>query len=81
VIKFVRILAARIVALFWKRRLDDELQEELRSHLEMAIDLNLHRGMSLEQARREAFVAFGGIEKNQANLPRTKRTTHERDRT
>lgn len=61
-IEFLRILSARIVALFRKRCLDDELQEELRSHFEMAIDLNVRQGMTPEQARREASIAFGGIE-------------------
>jgi macrolide transport system ATP-binding/permease protein len=42
--------------------MEDELDAELRSHLEMAAERNLRRGMSEEQARREALLEFGGLE-------------------
>ena len=58
----VRILAKRFRALFRRRSLDRELDAELRSHLEMAVEHNLRRGMSPEQARREALLGFGGLE-------------------
>jgi predicted permease len=57
----LRVLAARFAALFRKRRLEEGLEEELRSHLEMAVELNLRNGMSPEEARREAFLSFGGV--------------------
>src|SRR5258708_968727 len=59
----VRTLAARFLALFRRRSLDRDLDAELRSHLEMAIERNLGRGMSMEQARREALLGFGGLER------------------
>ncbi len=52
----------RFAALFRRRRLEDDLDEELRSHLEMAVELNLRKGMNAEDARREALHSFGGIE-------------------
>src|SRR5580704_7638824 len=52
----------RLGALFRRQRLEDELDEELRSHLEMAIELNMRKGMSAADARREAFVGLGGVE-------------------
>jgi macrolide transport system ATP-binding/permease protein len=52
----------RLAALFRRRRLEDDLNAELRSHLEMAVERNLRRGMSAEQARREALLELGGIE-------------------
>ena len=53
----------RFAALFRRRRrLEDDLDEELRSHLEMAVELNLRKGMKAEDARREALHSFGGIE-------------------
>jgi predicted permease len=58
----VRTLAARFLALFRRRSLDRDLDAELRSHVDMAIDRNLGQGMSLEQARREALLGFGGLE-------------------
>ena len=55
-------LLDRIAALFRKRRTEDELDEEIRAHIEMATEENLHRGMSLEQARTAAQRSFGGVE-------------------
>ena len=57
-----RIFFRRFAALFRPRRLDDDLDAELRSHVEMATDLNLHKGMTAENARREAMIGFGGVE-------------------
>jgi len=45
----------------WKRR-DEDFAAELESHLQMHIDDNLHSGMSLEQARRDALIKLGGME-------------------
>src|SRR5580704_685712 len=58
----LRTFVHRLGALFHRQRLEDELDEELRSHLEMAIELNMRKGMSAADARREAFVGFGGVE-------------------
>src|SRR5260221_6010058 len=57
-----RMFCRRLVALFGRRRLEDDLDEELRSHLDMAVELNCRKGMSREDARREALKGFGGIE-------------------
>src|SRR5437660_789945 len=55
-------LLHRIAALFRRRRLEKDLDDELRSHLEMSIDLNRQKGMSSADARREALRSFGGVE-------------------
>src|ERR1700704_6713390 len=60
--EFLRTLLERAGALFRRRRLEVDLDEELRSHLEMAVELNLRKGMSVEDARREALRSFGGVE-------------------
>jgi predicted permease len=65
--EFFRTLVQRLAALFRRRRLEDDLHEELRSHLEMAVELNLHKGMSAEDARREALRSFGGVEQTKEN--------------
>jgi putative ABC transport system permease protein len=57
----------RVAALFRRRRLEHDLDEELRSHLEMAVELNLGKGMNAEAARREALRTFGGIEQTKEN--------------
>src|SRR5436190_15951103 len=58
----MRELFNRFRALFRRRRLEDDLDDELRSHLEMAIEINLRKGMSPADARREALRSFGGLE-------------------
>src|SRR5271155_2100210 len=57
-----RIFLLRLAALFRHRRLENDLAAELRSHLEMAVELNLAKGMSAEEARCEALRGFGGVE-------------------
>src|SRR6201987_5973204 len=73
--ELLRTFVQRLVVLFRRRRLEDDLDEELRSHLEMAIELNVRRGMSAADARREALRSFGGVEqtkemcRDQGGLP------------
>jgi predicted permease len=43
-------------------RLDAELDEEIRTHLEMATEEYVRRGMSVAEARRAAHRSFGGEE-------------------
>ncbi|HEY9127316.1 MAG TPA: permease prefix domain 1-containing protein, partial [Acidobacteriaceae bacterium] len=56
-----RLASCRLLALFRSRRADDELDEELQAHLELAIEENLRRGLSAAEARREALRSFGGV--------------------
>src|SRR5258708_7606231 len=62
-----RMFVQRLFSLFRRRRLEDDLDDELRSHLEMAVELNLRKGMSGEDARREALKSFGGVEQTKEN--------------
>src|SRR5216683_5883322 len=57
-----RMFVQRLFSLFRRRRLENDLDDELRSHLEMAVELNVRKGMSGEDARREALKSFGGVE-------------------
>ncbi len=65
--EFLRAFLHRLAALFRRRRLEGDLDEELRSHLEMAVERNLRKGMSAEDARREALRSFGGVEQAKEN--------------
>jgi putative ABC transport system permease protein len=47
--------------MFRRRRLEGELDEELRLHLEMAAEEHRRRGLSEEEARRVALRDFGGV--------------------
>src|SRR5882762_3047743 len=57
-----RVLACRIRGLFVKRRLERDLEDEVRAHIEMLTEENLRKGMSPEEACYAARCAFGGIE-------------------
>ena len=58
---WLQTLLSRFVALFRRKQLDQELDEELRSHIEFAIEENLRNGLSEEDARTAALRQFGGI--------------------
>jgi len=58
---WIRILLSRCAALFRSRELDADLDEELRSHIDLAIEENRERGMNEQQARTAAMRAFGGV--------------------
>lgn len=66
----VRRAAARIGS-FWKaltrrHRLSAEIREELRFHVEMEAErLQRAQGLSAAEARRQALLRFGGVEKYQ----------------
>src|SRR6185503_17095534 len=48
--------------LFWKSRLDDDLDREVRAYVDMLADEKMQAGMSPEEARRAAFIELGGVE-------------------
>lgn len=50
----------RLRAVFRDAELDRELDAEIESHLNLAIEENLRRGMSVREARRQAMIRFGG---------------------
>jgi predicted permease len=53
---------SRLRSFLHKDQLDPELNEEMASHLAMAVEDNMRRGMSAEEARRQALVRFGGVD-------------------
>src|SRR6266508_4978275 len=55
-------LRLRLRALFFKSKMEDELQAELQFHLEREIEENIARGMTPEDARYAALRSFGGVE-------------------
>lgn len=60
-----RKIQARFQALFRKERLDREMDEEMRSHLEMRTRANIESGMPPEEACNVALRSFGGMEQIQ----------------
>ncbi len=55
-------LLRRLGRLLRRRGLEDDLAAELSAHIAMQAEENERRGMSAEEARRAAIVAFGGVE-------------------
>ncbi len=53
---------ARLTSYFRKRDLDRDLDEELRSHLDLATDDYLRQGVPLPEARRRARAMLGSME-------------------
>lgn len=52
----------RAAGLFGSRRRDRELGEEIESHLQLHVDDAIRRGLTPEDARRQAVAAFGPVE-------------------
>lgn len=48
-------------SLFRKRKLDEQLSEEVRTHVEMATEANVSAGMSPQEARHAALKEFGNV--------------------
>jgi predicted permease len=57
----VSVMWARLKVLMRRREFDEELQNEIAAHLELATAENLRRGMPPEEARRLAAVRFGSV--------------------
>src|SRR3984885_9632713 len=57
-----RQMLNRARSFFRKEPLDQELDAEMAAHLEFAVEENIRRGMSSEEARRTAMVRFGGVQ-------------------
>jgi predicted permease len=52
----------RLRSFFRKGPLDRELNDEMASHIELAMEEYMHKGMSEDEARRKALVSFGGVQ-------------------
>jgi predicted permease len=53
---------SKLRSLFWKGKLDAEMVEEMRLHLEMQTEKNIAAGMDPNEARYAARRQFGGVE-------------------
>jgi len=52
----------RFAALFRRDKVDPDLSAEFSSHFDLAIEENVRAGMSLQEARRQALLRFGGVQ-------------------
>ncbi|HET7216067.1 MAG TPA: ABC transporter permease, partial [Terriglobia bacterium] len=51
-----------------RKQQEDEVNDELRFHLERQIESNIAAGLSPDEARRRALVEFGGIQQTRESL-------------
>jgi len=58
---FVRTVISRVAAFFRSSELDKDLDDELLAHIDLAVQENLKRGMTAQQARTAALRDFGGV--------------------
>src|SRR5579859_48672 len=60
-------LIRRLRSLFRVTEQDRDLDAEMSAHLELAIEENLQRGLSQDEARRQALIHFGGSQQAKEN--------------
>src|ERR671913_903497 len=58
----LRAWAWRVAALFNGARSDRDIADEIEAHLRMHADDNVRAGLTPEEARRQAVLAFGGVQ-------------------
>jgi predicted permease len=58
----LRRALGRFWAFFFHGRIDASLDAELASHIDLAVDELVERGIPPDEARRQALVAFGGMQ-------------------
>src|SRR5256714_1180842 len=58
----LRIFTARLLNVFRRRHLDEDLDTELRAHLQMLTEENMRRGLTPKEAAQAARREFGGFE-------------------
>ena len=57
----IRAALSRIAGVFAGRHADDDVREELQSHVDMQTEENIRRGMHPDEAHRQAMLASGGL--------------------
>ncbi len=69
---WVKAVSARVRGWFWMERVDEDFQRELDDHLEMLTTEGIRRGLTREEALREARMRLGGM----TQLRETNRELH-----
>jgi predicted permease len=71
----------RLRSLFQRRRVEQDLDEELQYHVQRKMEENLAAGMTAEEARRAARLDFGGVERRKEECRDTRRVNWLQDTT
>jgi len=61
-VRWVGTIWFRLRSFFQRSAVERELDDEMRFHLDQAIEQNITRGMAPEEARRKALIELGGAE-------------------
>ena len=56
-------LWVRVRALLFREKVEQELEDEIRFHLDMETEQLIHRSLPPDEARRKALLEFGGVER------------------
>ena len=62
--RLLSTLRLRLRAVFRRARVEQELDDEIRDHIDRRVAADVARGVAPEQARQAALRAFGGIEQS-----------------
>ena len=57
----IQEVLSRLVAVFRRRALDREFDEEFAVHIDLLTERNERRGLNREEARRQAILQMGGL--------------------
>jgi predicted permease len=77
--KWIYILPLRLRSLFRRQRVDRELDEELRFHVERKTERSIAKGMTPDEARRSALLEIGGLEKRKEECRQARRVNWIQD--
>src|SRR5262245_21604627 len=69
----------RLRSLFRRRQVEEELDEELRYHIERQIEEHISKGMTEEEARYAALRAMGGVERRKEECRDMRRVSRLED--
>ena len=72
--KWYYTLPLRVRSVFRRNNVERELDEELQFHLDRNAEMQMAKGLSPEEARREALRAMGGLAQRQEECRDTRRT-------
>jgi predicted permease len=76
---WIYTIPLRLRSLFLRREADQELDDELRYHVECKTEEYIARGMTPQEARRAALLEMGGVEKRKEECRDTRRVNWIQD--
>nr|MDQ3310370.1 ABC transporter permease [Gemmatimonadota bacterium] len=73
--RILDVVRLKLRTLLRRDRVEGELDEELRFHVQMQTEENIRAGMSPKEARRQAAITFGGVERHKEEVREAHGTT------